>query len=50
MTNDAPRATTEETEAVAAVRDVRTARTEGRPSVAVAVVPLWARPGTGVRR
>ncbi|MFJ9902173.1 hypothetical protein ACIRVK_04565 [Streptomyces sp. NPDC101152] len=50
MTNDALRATTEETEAATAVRDVRTVRTQGRPAVAVAVVPLWARPRTGVRR
>lgn len=50
MTNDGLREEREGTDAVATGRERHGARVKNRPTAAVAVVPLWARPRTGVRR
>jgi hypothetical protein len=50
MTNDGLREEREGTDAVAAGRERHGAGAKDRPTAAVAVVPLWARPLTGVRR
>jgi hypothetical protein len=50
MTNDGLREERAGTDVVATGRERNGARVKDRPTAAVAVVPLWARPRTGVRR